>query len=495
MLQLTEPATSDHKGLKPTNASATPKFRNILLEDILCKKGGSSYLIDGLAEQHIENLIFRNVSLPPGKKNSCDFAQCTCDALTSPCPSCCKPALKTTDPMVIFAAGTTVPGAAGAPFRNESIVFEGFRIPSILRLKNGSLYASAEGRYGKGASGAKYPSALVSRVSLDKAGTKWSNIQIVHAEVGVVIGNALPIADLETGKLFLFFCRKNKDIFLMTALSGGAWSEPRNMSSVLKPGPAGDSASSPWIGAGPSAGVQVLATGRLLGAVNSKVASKACRPCSPPPRKGWPLCGLCDVEFAILSDDHGATWRRSLPVPTGESSGLGEASLTLAPSLGKQGIAMLIRASTLHKPHTTHMSTLSTDNGETWAPATRAFGINHPSCSDSVLELGSGILIGVAPFGRSSDPVNHPSRQNLTLWTAANATTWTATRTVFPFCSAYSSMTKGLGPNDAILEFEGVFGSGASTADCLKSGTAEGKPTDVPYSIAVLPLAIAPGAV
>jgi polygalacturonase len=44
------------KGLKPTNVTATPQFRNILLEDIHCQRAQSSYFIDGLAEQHVQNL-------------------------------------------------------------------------------------------------------------------------------------------------------------------------------------------------------------------------------------------------------------------------------------------------------------------------------------------------------------------------------------------------------------------------------------------------------
>jgi hypothetical protein len=80
------------KGLKPTNKTATPAFRNIVLEDIKCDKAETSYLLDGLAEQHVENLTLRNVTMGAavGKEAACDNVECTCDALTIPCPSCCK---------------------------------------------------------------------------------------------------------------------------------------------------------------------------------------------------------------------------------------------------------------------------------------------------------------------------------------------------------------------------------------------------------------------
>ena len=81
------------KGVKPTNKTATPAFRNILLEDVRCDRGGNSYLIDGLAEMPIQNLTLKNVTMSSsgvGKQAGCDYADCHCDALTQPCPSCCK---------------------------------------------------------------------------------------------------------------------------------------------------------------------------------------------------------------------------------------------------------------------------------------------------------------------------------------------------------------------------------------------------------------------
>jgi hypothetical protein len=65
--------------------------RNILLEDIRCDKGETSYFIDGLQEQHIENLTLRNVTMGQavGKEGTCDYVDCRCDTLTAPCPTCC----------------------------------------------------------------------------------------------------------------------------------------------------------------------------------------------------------------------------------------------------------------------------------------------------------------------------------------------------------------------------------------------------------------------
>ena len=42
-----------HPGIPPTNKTATPVFKNILLEDIRCDKASAQYYLDGLAEQYV----------------------------------------------------------------------------------------------------------------------------------------------------------------------------------------------------------------------------------------------------------------------------------------------------------------------------------------------------------------------------------------------------------------------------------------------------------
>ena len=63
-----------------------------MLENVHCASGHQSFDIDGLPEQAIENLTLINVTMGSGVggEYKCDYADCTCDALSSPCPSCCK---------------------------------------------------------------------------------------------------------------------------------------------------------------------------------------------------------------------------------------------------------------------------------------------------------------------------------------------------------------------------------------------------------------------
>jgi polygalacturonase len=81
-------------GLNRTNASATPTVRDILFEDVHCAKGTTaSYTLSGLPEAPVEAMSFVNVTMAADTvkgQAACEAVQCSCDQLTSPCPSCCK---------------------------------------------------------------------------------------------------------------------------------------------------------------------------------------------------------------------------------------------------------------------------------------------------------------------------------------------------------------------------------------------------------------------
>ena len=97
-----------HAGLKPTNATATPIFRNLLIENVRahnveyavslfchCQLRTSVTLLaqglyDGLPEQHVLNMTLRNVTVTGYKSPflKCDFVDGTCEAGTNPCPPC-----------------------------------------------------------------------------------------------------------------------------------------------------------------------------------------------------------------------------------------------------------------------------------------------------------------------------------------------------------------------------------------------------------------------
>merc|ERR1711879_710643 len=80
-----------HAGIPPTNATATPIFRNILFENLLFQGGSNAGRFVGLAESPLQNITLRNVSFNGGdaKFSSCEHVlNGVCDAATTPCPSC-----------------------------------------------------------------------------------------------------------------------------------------------------------------------------------------------------------------------------------------------------------------------------------------------------------------------------------------------------------------------------------------------------------------------
>lgn len=83
--------TLHYRPANETNASATPTFDGIVLEDVRCAAAANSFQIDGLRESPVRRLLLRNVSLGAavGPEAACEAAQCACERSPA-CPSCCK---------------------------------------------------------------------------------------------------------------------------------------------------------------------------------------------------------------------------------------------------------------------------------------------------------------------------------------------------------------------------------------------------------------------
>ena len=82
-----------HPGLKPTNASATPRLQNILIEDCQFKGGKNGGEFNGLKESHIQNVTLRNVDFNGGNVtfSTCEYVDNgICEGSTNACPPCFK---------------------------------------------------------------------------------------------------------------------------------------------------------------------------------------------------------------------------------------------------------------------------------------------------------------------------------------------------------------------------------------------------------------------
>ena len=82
-----------HSGLDPTNETATPKLRNVLLENLEFSGNDEGGEFDGLPESYIENITLKNVNFNNGKAKfpKCDYIKNgICDENVNPCPPCFK---------------------------------------------------------------------------------------------------------------------------------------------------------------------------------------------------------------------------------------------------------------------------------------------------------------------------------------------------------------------------------------------------------------------
>jgi sialidase-1 len=188
------------------------------------------------------------------------------------------------------AAADGVP-ADNVVFRNGEDGYPFFRIPSLLRVDYGQqnlLLAFAEARAQRTDHGQV---AIVQKQSRD-GGETWSDLTIVHAVSRATIGNPTPLFEPEDQAVVLFFCVENKEIWVTRSTDGGSsWSAP---------GPIGWSRPSEWawVATGPPAALRtsggrwVLPCDGLEGSRQIYKAEKV-------------------FSFVLISDDRGASWRRS----------------------------------------------------------------------------------------------------------------------------------------------------------------------------------------
>ena len=103
-----------------------------------------------------------------------------------------------------------------------------------------------------------------------------------------MIGNAAPVQDTQTGRIWLPFCRNNEEVFLTYSDDDGeTWIPP-----TLQPQLVGEGWK--WVGLGPPAGLQ-LTNGRLV--IPSYHTTL------------WKGDGCASRGHTLISDDHGQNWR------------------------------------------------------------------------------------------------------------------------------------------------------------------------------------------
>lgn len=312
--------------------------------------------------------------------------------------------------------------------------YKSYRIPSLIRAKNGALIAFCEGRR-EGAGDAGDIDLLMKRSTDD--GKTWGPQTVIWDDGANTCGNPCPVLDEQTGEIFLLLTHNRGDapekdiiakksgstrtVWLSRSSDNGAtWAKPVDITQTTKKPEWG------WYATGPGVGIQIR---------NGPRKGRLVIPCdfSYDDPNGKVRNGPFEYgAHAIYSDDHGKTWQ------------LGG---TITPKMNEcqvveiaDGNGTLLMNMRSYFGHGRRAQSVSYDGGESWTAPEDIPELVEPVCQASLIRYH-----WPDAKGRSTmlflNPASTSKRHNLTLRASFDeGKTWRVLRTIYPGPSAYSSM-------------------------------------------------------
>ena len=300
-------------------------------------------------------------------------------------------------------------------FRSGDDGYASYRIPAIVKNKNGDLLAFSEGRVDHAGDYGNVD--IVYKISQDN-GKTWGKLNIAADYDNLQAGNAAPVVDLQDpaypqGRIFLFYNTGNnhegevrkgdglREVWYITSTDGGiSWSEAVNITSQThKPNQPKDNADyafkEDWRTYANTPGhafqfVSGAHQGRLYIAANHSAGD--------PQEKGMDW-----NAHAYYTDDHGKSFKLSENVPfkgTNES---------IAAQIGENEVYMSSRNQQLTPKQ--RIISISNDGGQTWASSAADPNLPDPINQGSALSWKKGKKFRLAHIN-AADQVD---RNNLTL--------------------------------------------------------------------------------
>lgn len=320
--------------------------------------------------------------------------------------------------------------------------YDTFRIPAIVRAKDGSLIVFAEARkHGAGDTG---DIDLVMRRSRD-GGVTWGEMSVVWDDAGNVCGNPSPVVDRSSGRIILVGTWNDgrdkestirsresistRKVFVMFSDDDGEnWSVPKDITTETK------RPEWTWYATGPCHAVQLEVgphAGRIVVACDHGVFEDG------------PKGTRCHV---IYSDDLGETWSMSSEIPTGNESTVAQL---------RNGDVMINMRNVFkdeHRKAPYRWVAVSRDGGMTFGEPYMQQDLPEPICNASLIEY--------APKGRLtrkllfSNPSDVSKRVNMTVKLSRdNGRTWTPVYQAPEKKAAYSDLCV-LPDGSAVLLYE-----------------------------------------
>mgnify|MGYP003575154673 CR=1 FL=1 len=300
-------------------------------------------------------------------------------------------------------------------FRSGEDGYASYRIPAIIKNKNGDLIAFSEGRVDHAGDYGNVD--IVYKISQDQ-GKTWGKLNVAADYDKLQAGNVAPVVDLTdpaypAGRIFLFYntgnnhegeVRKGKglrEVWYITSTDGAkTWSEPVNITSQThRP-------NQPQVNPEytfkedwrtyantPGHGFQFVSgpnKGRIYIAANHSAGDPIAQ------GKDW-------NAHAFYSDDHGKTFKLSQNVPypgTNEST---------AAQIGENEVYMSSRNQQLNPKQ--RVISVSNDGGESWQSSAPDPNLPDPINQGSVLSWKKGKNFVLAHINAADEK----NRDNLTL--------------------------------------------------------------------------------
>ncbi|MBO9633147.1 MAG: exo-alpha-sialidase [Chitinophagaceae bacterium] len=318
--------------------------------------------------------------------------------------------------------GNSLPTDSLYIFKERSDGYRCFRIPAIIKAKDGTLLAFAEAR--KNSCGDEGDIDLVLKRSTD-GGKTWGPLIKIWDDGANTCGNPAPVVDQATGRIVLLMTWNNGEddiseigngtsidtrrVYLTHSDDNGAtWATAQEITSTVKRPEWG------WYATGPCHGIQ-LQTGVHAG--------RMVIPCDYIEKKANGGRGFAHV---IISDDKGATWR------IGGISPKDKANESTIAELSDGKLQLNMRASGA----TARLVAISEDGGETFKDMRTDYALVEPVCQGS---LTSGKVNNTFSLF-FSNPAS-TTRVNMTIkWSVDNGSTWSKYYRVHAGPAAYSDL-------------------------------------------------------
>jgi len=299
-----------------------------------------------------------------------------------------------------------------------------FRIPAIIKTKQGTLLAFAEAR--KNNCGDEGDIDMVVKRSTDK-GKTWSALSVVWTDGENTCGNPAPVVDEATGKIHLLMTwnlgtddistinngtsKDTRRVYKTSSVDDGvSWASPQEITTDVKLAAWG------WYATGPCHGIQISKgtfKGRLVIPCDNIEKGAG--------RKGY--------SHVIYSDNNGETWK------------LGGVTPLIAVNPNESTVAELADGSLMLNMRVSgndnlRMKSISTDGGITWSVPVDALGLVDPVCQGSIIST----TVGAQHTLLFSNP-SSITRTNMTIkMSTDNGVSWPKAYSVFTGMSAYSDL-------------------------------------------------------